>query len=542
MRFPRALLCATTLLAIFAAYTLEAQGQGQTQGQQAPSDVPLFQVTSTLVFLDVTVLDKKGHPVVTGLTKDDFQITEDKKPQRIFSFEAPETHVMGANAGDDNPDGKAPVTIFVLDLLDSNFQDFAYIRYEVQKFLDEQPAELTSPAELMVVGNQSLEMLQGYTRNKADLLYALKHLPAALPFKEMNGMFYWDRFDQSIDALQQIALQNKGVPGRKNIVWVGHGGPNIDLYAPDMTGQFAQDLKEYVHTTTNMLVDARMSLFVIYPGLNVASRRASLSEMEADADLGDDDPFAGDINFGVFVNETGGKLFFHRNDIDMEMQRSERLGSEYYTLTYQPQDVGDDGKFRRIRVTLRDRNLRAVTKTGYFAPDKKNPVDPRQQTMINISEAASSTISYDALGVKVVGVVHHPDTRSAQLTVQVKGKNLGWSETGDGRSSASLVVAAVSRSGDGSIVASRMEHISVSSPPQDPTLRAEESTSFPLSIRVPRKTKLVRVVIETEEGGRIGTADLDRKVIDTAPTAPTPQPQLTHHRPAYVRPAASQTP
>ena len=544
MRFPRALLCATTLLAIFSAHTLQAQAQaqGQGQGQQEPSNVPLFQVTSTLVFLDVTVLDKKGHPVVSGLTKDDFQITEDKKPQRIFSFEAPETHVMGANAGDDNPDGKAPVTIFVLDLLNSSFQDFAYIRYEVHRFLDAQPAQLTSPAELMVVGDQSLEMLQGYTRNKADLLYALNHLPAALPFKEMNGMFYWDRFGQSIDALQQIALQNKGVPGRKNIVWVGHGGPNIDLYAPDMTGQFVQDLKEYVHTTTNMLVDARISLFVIYPGLNIASRRVSLSEMEADADLGDDDPFSGDINFGVFVNETGGKLFFHRNDIDMEMERSERLGSEYYTLTYQPQDVGDDGKFRRIRVTLRDRNLRAVTKTGYFAPDGKNPADPRQQTMINISEAAGSTIPYDALDVKVADVVRHPDTRSAQFTVHVKGKNLGWSETGDGRSSASLVVAAVSRSGDGSIVASRTEHVSVSSALQDPTRRAEGVASLPLSIRVPRKTKMVRIVIETEEGGRIGSADLDRKVIDAAPAAPTPRPTLTPHRPAYVRPAASQTP
>jgi hypothetical protein len=52
---------------------------------------------------------QKGRPVVTGLTKDDFILTGDKKPQRIFSFEAPETHSMDENAGDDNPEGKAPV-------------------------------------------------------------------------------------------------------------------------------------------------------------------------------------------------------------------------------------------------------------------------------------------------------------------------------------------------------------------------------------------------------------------------------------------------
>jgi hypothetical protein len=85
-----------------------------------------------------------------------------------------------------------------------------------------QPPQLTSPAELMVNGNNSLDMLQGYTRSRADLLYALDHLPATLPFKHTNA-FFWDPFYQSIDALQLIALQNRGVPGRKNVMWVGHG-------------------------------------------------------------------------------------------------------------------------------------------------------------------------------------------------------------------------------------------------------------------------------------------------------------------------------
>lgn len=45
--------------------------------------VNAIKVTSTLVFQDVTVVDKKGRPVVSGLTKDDFTITEDIKPQRF---------------------------------------------------------------------------------------------------------------------------------------------------------------------------------------------------------------------------------------------------------------------------------------------------------------------------------------------------------------------------------------------------------------------------------------------------------------------------
>jgi len=224
MKWLLALLCTAILLGRPLVQDLVAQGQ------QDQSNTPTFRATSTLVFLDVTVLDKKGEPVVTGLTKDDFTITEDNKPQRIFSFEAPETHVTGPNAGDSEPDGKAPVTIFVLDLLNSRFEDFAYIRYEVRRFLMSQPSQLTSPVELMVNGNNSLDMLLGYTRSRADLVFALDHLPATLPFKRMNARsFFWERFDQSIHALQLIALQNRGVPGRKYVVWVGHGGPSVSL-------------------------------------------------------------------------------------------------------------------------------------------------------------------------------------------------------------------------------------------------------------------------------------------------------------------------
>jgi VWFA-related protein len=203
-----------------AAFVLVIVVELMAQGQQTPSDVPRINVTSALVFLDVTVLDKKGRPVVSGLSEDDFAITEDNKPQRIFSFEAPEAHFSGPNAEDTNASGTAPVTILVMDLLNSSFEDFAYIRYEVRQFLKAQPEKLATSTELIVVGNTSLEMLQGFTRSRTDLLYALRHLPFAVPWKKMNNGFGWHRFRQSFDALQQIALQNKGLPGRKNIVWV----------------------------------------------------------------------------------------------------------------------------------------------------------------------------------------------------------------------------------------------------------------------------------------------------------------------------------
>jgi VWFA-related protein len=512
------------------------------QRPQAPSDTPTIRVNSRLVFLDVTVLDKKGRPVVSGLTQDDFIITEDKRTQNIFSFEALQTHVVNATTGDDNPDGKAPVTIFVLDLLNSSFEDFAFIRYSMRQYLAAQPSLLAAPAEMMVIGNESLELLQGPTRSKEDLLSALDYLPPAIPYKWASDSFIEERFDQSVDALQQIALGNKGVPGRKNIVWVGHGFQGFTTRG--FTWPVVRALRREMHATANMLVDARISLFVIYPGLkighfvNFAGRSpVSITEADADADINSDQPFAEDINFGVFVNETGGKLFYNRNDVDAEIGRSQELGSEYYTLTYQPHGGNEDGRFRQIHVTLRDRNLRAVTKTGYYAPDKSAPIDPRQQTMINLSEAAHSTIPFSALDMHISSIVRHPDTRTAEVTVLLKSKGLDWEPIDDGKSIADITVAVASLTGNQDVLASKVERLVLRAPTQDPAHLARVVTPLHLTVRLSRKTQSIRVVMETATGGRIGAADLDRKALDLAPATPTPEPQLVSQQPISRQPS-----
>jgi len=285
-----------------------------------------------------------------------------------------------------------------------------------------------------------------------------------------------------------------------------------------------------MHAATNMLVDARISLFVIYPGLAIGhiAGPSPQSRIEADAESRIDNvhPFADDINFGIFVNETGGKLFYNRNDVDAEIGQSQQLGSQYYTLTYQPNGGKEDGKFRQIRVTLRDPNLRAVTKTGYYAPDQKAPIDPRQQTIVNLAEAARSTVPFRALDVKVSSIVRHPDTRTADITMLLKSKGLDWQAADNGKSTAEFTVASASMTGNQDILASKVQRLVLSASTQDPAKLANIETRFQLTVRMPRKTQTIRVVTETASGGRIGSADLDRKAIEVAPAKPTPEPQL----------------
>lgn len=479
-----------------------------------PSNTTTLRVTSSLVFLDVTVLDRNGLPVTSGLTKDDFAIREEDRPQRIFSFEPPQAHTTTDTKGSELQ-AAPPRTVIVLDLLNSKFEDFSLIRNSAERYLEAQPSRLKSPTEMVVVGNESLDLIQSYTQNKEDLLFALRHLPPVLPYKMMSGSL-GERFGQSLDALQQIALQNKGVPGRKNVIWLGTGGPNLDTsHLSDMA---VEPIEEYVHATTNMLVNSRISLFVIYQGL-APQGLDTLSMIDASATIGDADPFAGDISFGTFVNETGG-------DIGGEIGRALQLGSEYYTLTYQPHGGAMDGKFRRIRVTVGNPNFRVVTKAGYFAPDKNAPVDPRQQIFTNMAEAARSVIPFRELDVQVSDVVQHPDSLTAGLTLHLKGQNLFWQDASDGKSTTRLHLATASLKANGDILSSKVQSVLWTAGTQDPARLAANETALQITIRVPRETRRVRVVVATEDGERIGAADLDRKTIDSAPSAPSPEPQL----------------
>ncbi|HXC96778.1 MAG TPA: hypothetical protein VNU92_13845 [Edaphobacter sp.] len=64
---------------------------------QAPAQqTEVLYVTTQLVVLDATVLDKEGKIVTLALGRDDFQIEENKKPQAIYSFEAVDEHTIAA--------------------------------------------------------------------------------------------------------------------------------------------------------------------------------------------------------------------------------------------------------------------------------------------------------------------------------------------------------------------------------------------------------------------------------------------------------------
>ena len=82
----RSLVLAVFLFSVMAGLSLLARSQN------ANPTTTTLRVTSNLVFLDVNVIDRKGRPVVTGLSKDDFAITGTASRSVYF----PSTHQLPA--------------------------------------------------------------------------------------------------------------------------------------------------------------------------------------------------------------------------------------------------------------------------------------------------------------------------------------------------------------------------------------------------------------------------------------------------------------
>jgi hypothetical protein len=171
-----------------------------------------------------------------------------------------------------------------------------------------------------------------------------------------------------------------------------------------------------------------------------------------------------------------------------------------------------------------------VTKTGYYAPDEHSPIDPRQQTNIDLATAARSIIPFAALDLKVSGIVRHPENHTADIALLLQSNGIRWQAVDNGRSAAYITVAAASLTKSQDVLASKVERLALSVPTQDPSHLAKAVSRLQVTVRIPPKTESIRVLTETADGGRIGAADVDRKAIEGAPAMPAPDPQLLHHQ------------
>lgn len=302
MRF-RLPVCA--LLCVIAGYgVFRVDGSGQEPAQTIRAEVALVNV----VF---NAFDGKGRPVA-GLKASDFQIFENRTPQKIEYF------------SDGGKGSEVPLTIALLIDTSGSVRDkLAFEKTTAAEFFK----EILRPNRdlaLIIQFDSGVNLVHDFTQRQEDLLEALETLRAG------NSTSLYDAVYLAAEKLRREV-------GRKVMVVITDG----------------EDTSSKVRKEE--AIEAAQRGDVLIYGIGVRSDRFG-------------------SNFGVlkkFAEETGGAFFSPRARLSEIQEAFRAIGEQIqgqYSLGYISTNTRRDGTFRAIDLRCKVRGVRIRTRKGYYAP------------------------------------------------------------------------------------------------------------------------------------------------------------------------------
>lgn len=481
-----------------------------------------FHVESQLVVLDVVVTDDKGS-VVTDLSRDDFTVYENGTPQSLRNFDSParekekllslpEKARKDKNGNDDWSD--APLTILVIDELNTPFEETAFSRYEVDRYLKAQPALLKQPTIALWLNDGGFHpVVPSFTRDRNALMSAVDSHKASQADKLARGAMV-EQLSASLSALQQMAVFSRGNKGSKQIIWIGRSFPGVDSTNLDKAQN--ELLNKAVSSTLNLLMASRAVVYAIDPTVNMAERTDFISNIQSPGSIvpfAADDPFAHSFSFMGFVGQTGGKYFFGRNDMSNEIMETIDRGTSFYSLSYVPSEPIQDGKYRKIDIRLSNPKLHIQAKGGYYpSPVNDNALDEKD-LHFDLHEALVTGMTYTGVGMRVEGCQLDANRITATCTVWVDNNSLTFAAGSDDRSDRSTVVAAIAALDAKSVLLSnKVTRVQLGIAKDLANEKELGLTKLRLHVVVPPTARAVRIAIR-DSSGRIGVASVDPAVV-----------------------------
>lgn len=519
---PRLTVPAVLFISLASAARVFAQQPSAPPPQPAAAQAPASQEPAlppqtsantitqnvNLVILDGVAIDSKGRQV-NDLRREDFHITEDDAPQQVRDFETPGRYTPPASVSIDSTADldrlapRAPVNIVLLDEFNTRFEDMAFARYSLKKWLEKQPGKLDTPTMLIAVSLSKFEVLHDYTENKDEIIRALDHHFAAYPWQVHNYSWIAERYTTAFLTLRRVAEATIGHEGHKNMIWVGRGFPTISRER--FTVDENQRLDSAFQQTVNELRDARVTLYTIDPA-GVMTDPGAYGQ-----DAQDFAPFGGDPDFDELSRATGGRNLHGRNDVDAEIGTSIRDGASFYTLTYRPTNPEiDPNKFRKIKVTIDRPGVIFITRRGYYQqetpvrPDANGHVGPRLSS--ELIDAADSNMAYDAVGFALQASQKDPH----QFTVVVQSKGLAWYYSdGSAPRYTNIIVLGSTFDKKGRLIKTEARRYKFEAPEDAPARgHLDLGLRFPYALAPDPKAVRLRMVVRVEASGHMGSADV----------------------------------
>jgi VWFA-related protein len=467
-----------------------------------------LKVQSQLVVLDVVVTDKAGH-VVSNLSRDDFQVSENGVPQDIRNFDSPhkvdDIPVTAPKDKFGREDwGNAPLTMIVIDEMDTPFEETAYSRQEVDRYLKSQPSLLKQPTIILWLNDTGIHPVTSFSRDRDGLIAAIDVHKASLADKFARGAVV-EQLSASLSAIQQLALFSRGSKGDKQIIWVGRSFPGIDGTYLDR--KQLDLMNKAISSTMDLLMQSRTTIYVIDPTVNAAPPPQFINAVGGPGTLtpySPDDPFKAGFNFMSFVQQTGGKYFYGRNDLNNEIEDSILRNTNFYTLSYVPSDLIQDGKYRKIDIRMKDPTLIVQAKQGYYPAPPDQTTVTAKDLQFDLREALVTGMTYNGIGLRLERCQLNPQGLAA-CDVAVDNNSLTEEPGPDGSERASVVAVLSALDKNSTLIANSVFKFALKLPGQPATV---SYTNLPLHLAVPPNTKTIRVAIR-DISGRIGTTDLD---------------------------------
>jgi VWFA-related protein len=361
----RRTLTGTTLGVLVAA----AGVVGQQQENAPPAAT--FRSAIEAVEIDVYVTDAEGNPV-SGLTVDDFELFEDRKPQPITTFAAVDIPIESREtvarasyaeadvAANNGPDGR--LYLFALDGVGG--ADILRTRRFVRSFIENHfgPDDIGA---VVLVGQGLATDGQDFTSSKRLLLQAVDKFSGGFPSEPGGttdhsqtcmGDVYRSPRSQRLASLRSLAELMERLPGRHKAMLYFTSCVGVDFFdLVDYQGGVLGLAGEDAHAA--MLAATRSNL-AIYP-IDPAGLTPDLVPL---AHLG---------AFRALAAATGGVALINSNSFTQTFERIVRDNSTYYMLGFNSAYEKDDGRYVRLEVRVKRPGLIVRTRDGYVAPTRQ---------------------------------------------------------------------------------------------------------------------------------------------------------------------------
>lgn len=271
-------------------------------------------VDVTRVNMLFTVSDKKGR-FVTDLGQNDFEIFENKKPQKITEFSA-ETDL--------------PLRLAILiDTSNSIRERFKFQQEAATEFVNDVVRKNQDKA-IVVSFDSAAELVADMTDNSETLDNAIRDLRPGGGTALYDAIFYACR-----DKLMKDQPLYKF---RRAMVVLSDGEDNQSNYTRDQALEMAQKADVAIYTIST-----------------------NITRIETD----------GDKIMRYFAEETGGQSFFPFKAQDLQ-QSFENIANELrhqYNLFYRPDPLRTDGRWHAVTIRVHKRkDLVVRARKGYYAP------------------------------------------------------------------------------------------------------------------------------------------------------------------------------